>query len=351
MIMTINRCANPGLGLAVAASRIRFLPRDSSIVPNRTVPSVQKRSVGRKQMVLPKRRKEGADRGFTLIEMVMVMVITGLIAAVVAKFITLPVQGYFDSAARAELTDVADTALRRITRDLRLALPNSVRVTNAGGTVYLEFLLTKTGARYLGDDESPNTGTNPLSFTNNATLNFDVVGNGLMPTGIQTIVPGDSIVVYNLGPGQDPADAYNCVGAPVVCNRATVGAVAANTITLLTNPFANQPAAQQMRSPGHHFHVVNTPVTYACTPGATGTLRRYWNYAIQTTQPANVSASPLSGATTALLASGVTACNFDYINLPNLHSALVGLQLSLEHVNANSGTVTLNHQVHVDNTP
>ncbi|TAN77825.1 MAG: type II secretion system protein, partial [Gallionella sp.] len=63
--------------------------------------------------------------------MVMVIVITGIIGSMVAVFIKAPVQQYFDVARRADMTDTADTALRRITRDLRLALPNSVRVTGA----------------------------------------------------------------------------------------------------------------------------------------------------------------------------------------------------------------------------
>ncbi len=68
--------------------------------------------------------------GFTLIEMIVVIVITGIIAGVVAVFLKAPVQGYIDSARRAELTDIADTAIRRMARDVRTAVPNSVRVAS-----------------------------------------------------------------------------------------------------------------------------------------------------------------------------------------------------------------------------
>ncbi len=71
------------------------------------------------------------QRGFTLIEAVMVIAITGIVAAMVAIFIRTPIQGYFDLERRVEMTDTADTALRRIARDLRLALPNSVRTVAA----------------------------------------------------------------------------------------------------------------------------------------------------------------------------------------------------------------------------
>ena len=68
-----------------------------------------------------------AQRGFTLVEAIVVIVITGIIAAGVAVFIRAPVEGYVDSVARAELTDAADTALRRLSRDVNSALPNSLR--------------------------------------------------------------------------------------------------------------------------------------------------------------------------------------------------------------------------------
>src|SRR4051812_23958285 len=87
-----------------------------------------------------------AERGFTLIEMVIVIAITGIVGAIVAVFLRAPVEAYFDAANRADMSDTANTALRRISRELHLALPNSVRVS--GGNLVMEFLLTRTGGRY-----------------------------------------------------------------------------------------------------------------------------------------------------------------------------------------------------------
>lgn len=281
----------------------------------------------------------------------MVIVITGIIAAVVAVFIRAPVEGYLDAAARAELTDVADVALRRMARDIRLALPNSVRISVDGQ--YLELLLTRTGGRYLAEEDE--LGGRFLRF--DAVVDcvgtpddcrFDVIG--AMPTGSQAIVPNsDFIVVSNHGhePEFIPANAY--AGG----NLALVTAINGNTVTMATNPFAIQ--NPPMRSQSHRFQVVTTPVTYFCNGAANGagSLTRYWGYPIQAAQPINSAAAPLSsaGTSTALLATGVTGCTFSYENLANVHSGLIGLTIQLEVPNSGSGAVTLSHQVHVDNTP
>jgi MSHA biogenesis protein MshO len=275
--------------------------------------------------------------GFTLVEATIVIVITGIVAAIVAIFIRLPVQGYFNSVARAELTDEADLALRRIARDLRLALPNSVRVS-AGGTE-IEMLLTKSGGRYLAAEDNPTTG-NILDFSNGSTSKtFSVIGT--MPS----IAAGDSIVVYNMGEGYSPADAY--AGG----NRALVSAVGTSTVTLATNPFASQ--APKMRSPSSRFQVVTGPVTYRCSGN---TLTRYWNYTIQSSQPVTVAnLTSGSGARSALLASHIASgtgnCVFNANTLASRNSALVNLRLALSSANNDAGTVSLFHQVHVDNTP
>src|SRR3989338_3130689 len=150
-----------------------------------------------------------SSKGFTLVEMVMVIVITGIIGGIVAVFLTAPVRQYVDVARRAELTDIADTAFRRVTRDVRLALPNSVRVAgtcDGTTTCFLEFLPAPSGGRYRADidatdDVCPggNSDDDILSFTTTDTC-FEVLGQ--MPA----VAVGDQIVVYNLGIAG--ADAY-----------------------------------------------------------------------------------------------------------------------------------------------
>ena len=78
------------------------------------------------------------ETGFTLIELIVVIVISGVLALVTSQLIQRPVEMYQDQSSRARLVDRADTALVRISRELRDALPNSVRITCGGRC--LEFL-------------------------------------------------------------------------------------------------------------------------------------------------------------------------------------------------------------------
>jgi MSHA biogenesis protein MshO len=282
-----------------------------------------------------------ANRGFTLVEMIMVIAITGIIAGMVAVFIRAPVQGYLDMEGRAEITDVADTALRRMGREVRLALPNSIRVPAAAQNC-MEFLPTVTGGRYRAEVSTvAGSPGNPLDFST-ATTTFDVLGG-------MTSVPaaGDHVVVYNLGiPGSD-AYAGN--------NRAAIAVANAGGITLTAAklfPFS---------SPGNRFQVIpnaDQAVFYVCSGlidanpannvdaagNGIGTLSRLSTYGFNAATPAACPA--VAGAP--ILAQNVSGCVFTYSTLANQHSGLVSLQLSLTR---HSERVTLYHEVHVNNVP
>jgi MSHA biogenesis protein MshO len=278
-----------------------------------------------------------------------VIVITGILAGMVAVFIAKPVEGYVDSVRRAELTDAADVALRRITRDVRLALPNSLRVTAAGGVNYIEFIMTSGGGRYRSDGDGSTAG-NVLSFTT-PTASFDVMGS--LPAN-PSIAPSDYIVVYNLGAGDPPANAYDCGVAPALCtgatahcNRAQVSATWAGTNPLTLTAGTQTVFCSQfppLPSPSGRFNVVPNAVravTFAC-PTTAGNLTRQWNYGFNAAQ-----ATPPVGGTTALLA-GNASCTVDYTSVATGRNGLLYFQLTLT---SGGESVTLSQQIHVDNAP
>ena len=290
-----------------------------------------------------------SHRGFTLVEMIMVIVITGIIGGMVAVFLRAPVQQYMDVSRRADMTDIADTALRRVSRDLRLALPNSVRVTgacNGVGTCFIEFLPTTGGGRYrasVGAGPTAGCGSVANDVLNFAALDtcFEVLGT--MPPGITA---GDSVVIYNMT--SDPADTNP--NAYAGGNRSTVVTPTAATITINAIQFP-------FESPGNRFHVITRPVTYACDVAA-GTLTRYWGYAIQGSQ-ANVDTvgklitlvSPATATKgSALLANNVRDCRFNYdpLVVATQRAGLVTMRLAISRDNE---TVTLYSATHVSNQP
>jgi len=280
--------------------------------------------LGATRNAAPARRR--CSRGFTLVEAVTVIALTGIVGAMVGVFMKAPVTGYIGQARRAALTDAADLALRRMARELQRALPNSVRV-DATGTA-LEFLPIAEAGRYRAAPDDDGNG-DALDFDAPTDDRFDVLGPPV------TVAAGQQLVVYNLGlPG---ADAYE--GS----NRRALASAGAGLAALA---YATGGSQFPYASPGHRFHVVATPVSFACPPG-TGMLRRYAGYPIQPAQPAAAPPAALAGAGNALLADRAT-CRFAYDASAGARNGLVTITLTL----ADEGeSVTLLHQVHVDNSP
>jgi MSHA biogenesis protein MshO len=271
-------------------------------------------------------RSDKNQRGFTMVELIMVIVIMGVIGGMVSVFMKSPIDAYFDSARRAALTDVADTTVRRMARDIRKALPNTVRTpTTTPANQCVEFIPTKTGGRYRKDDVAAGDGTS-LNFLA-ADTSFNMLGsNNALPVD-EKIAKDDVIAVYNLG--FTGSDAYNQDNTSAVSADPVDGAETQISINNKLFPLA---------SGSNRFHVIPKDeiiVAYVCNG----------DKLYRTASNTFSSACPTSGA---VLADKVSSCNFVYNDTDLTRNALV--QITLKFTD-NNETVSLYHEVHVDNTP
>lgn len=267
--------------------------------------------------------------GFTLVEAILVIVITGILFSIVAVFIQRPIDGYVDTVRRAELSDAADTALRRMARDVRTALPNSMRTTTGGSSSCFEFLPLLGGGRYRAALSSGGTG-NVFDFTTASAFSFDVLANN----GLDSLPVGTNrVVVYNLG--ISGADAYNGDNSRVIAGLSGTSPTMQIDLTAgVTFPF---------ESPGRRFHVIpNYSVVYSC---ANNTLLR----STQAFTSSKMAACPSTGT---VLVDNVDCANtaFTYTPFVVQRNGLLSMTLTLK--NPTSGdSVLLYDEVHVNNVP
>ena len=274
-----------------------------------------------------------SQRGFTLIELIMVIVIMGVVGGMVSVFMKGPIDAYISGGRRAALTDTADTTVRRMARDLHKALPNSLRPCPTG-VKGVEFIPTKTGGRYRSE------GAGALIFSTPVT-SFNMLGDYANFAGApvpvdQKIAAGDVIVVYNLG--ITGADAY---AGDNVATVSSLGTVAANETPININS-----ATFPLASASNRFQVVpagEQMVSFVCSAG---NLYRTASNARTTTASC--------AATGAKIATNVDCDNtsFSISDSGNAlkRNALVSMRLTLQDSSTNE-SVTLQHEVHVDNTP
>jgi len=291
-------------------------------------------------------------KGFTLIELVIVIVISGILAGIITSFITQPVQGFIDLSRRATLVYSAESAMRRMQRDIRHALPNSIRV--AGGGTAIEMINTIEGARYRSAPP-PGAQDRRLQF-NIADTSFDTLGNFSADTFSNPNI--NYVAIYNIGSVDTGGAAINGANAYASVNASGTNVITPDGYTItLTNDAVNPNEDNisiddgtgggfqfSYASPNNRVYLIDSAISYVCNAGQ---LMRYTDYNF-TNKPTQV--VPPVGGTATLMADNIGNCAFTYNSGSPSRAGLMTLDLSV--TDADTGeTVRLLHQVHVDNAP
>jgi MSHA biogenesis protein MshO len=272
------------------------------------------------------------QRGFSLVELIVVIVLIGILGGIFAMQVLPAMRAYLAVGQRAALTGQADTALRRIVADVRRAVPNSLRVS---GSLCLELVPSSDGGRYRTDQDY-STATASGDFLDETTkkTSFDVLTKwNKQPSENDRIVIGNQNASDVHG-GENVGTVQSAVlsSTPVAAYRITLKDTGVRTPDNYTGArFSVVPGAEQT-------------VAYVCDISA-GTLRRVTYPSLS---PAPRCTAPSGNA--ALVATGVTACNFVYAANQGAtqQSGFVQLQLTLSR---KGESVPLTLGAHVDNTP
>ncbi|MFT7243042.1 MAG: MSHA biogenesis protein MshO [Candidatus Azotimanducaceae bacterium] len=254
--------------------------------------------------------------GFTLIELVVVIVLMSLISLAGVEVIRQSSQSYLKMSDRQALGNAARFVIERMSREFRLALPGSVRVSGA----CIEYMPIKVAGTYFSAPiESGSTVMTVVRVS--ADLETETGRIAIYPVGAD---------VYDLSTAILSPDAS--IGAPDVDNVSTITWSGSHTFSF--------------HSPTRRFYMVDSPVSY-CVDGEH--LFRYTNYGIAAVQPVVVDL-PAALPDRALLVNQVTGALTPFSAAePGLtRNAIVMLSLAFS---AAGESIEVTHEAHLRNVP
>ncbi|WP_035374046.1 prepilin-type N-terminal cleavage/methylation domain-containing protein [Pseudoduganella violaceinigra] len=293
---------------------------------------------------------KSSQYGFTLVELIVVMVVTGILAGILVVFFMPALNNYFASSRRAMLTDAADGVMRRMSRDIRISVPNSVDIRSSSQGPCIGMLPSSSGGRFRTDRDVAWDNAHPAAADQSKPATPGMTVAAFDATTAAEGAQNDWILIGN----QNYSDVYT------VANHGRLSAdlgpppdprLGIRRVTLQT------PMPVPRGYDGARFFVVPAAqqvVAYICSNAGldakgngSGILYRVWGHAI--------GAAPLTCPTatqgvTPVVATKVSACSISFTPNPGATqlSGLAEVDLTLTEANEN---VRLHFSVIVDNAP
>lgn len=273
-------------------------------------------------------------RGFTLVELVITMVVLGILAVGVSSYIGLGSRMYADASEREQVLGQSRFVAERIVRELRNAVPGSVRIGEVTGVLHcLEFVMPMASGIYSELPLAPDSGTD-------LTLHLFNWNNALL---------AQPLVVY----AQTNADIYGSSAA-----RATLNATVTNSAQI-TSPQNGATVKLQLNSahsftygsPERRFYILQQPVSYCLQQGQ---IYRYSGYGFNANQPLPPAGNGVlmaDGVQNNLVASPGNAVQYPFRSVQAVltRNAVVNLYLNFGSVTTDD--MFFNYEVHLANVP
>ena len=249
-------------------------------------------------------------KGFTLIELIITIVLIGIVAGLGVNIIVPIVTGYTDTRNKNFLYNEAKFSFERIDRELRNAIPNTIRVSSDNTSI--QFALFLDAAYY---DNVSNNGDNTDNISYDGTDNLTI---------------GSKISIYNT------ASNYFFTNTSSEQRIYTINALT----TSGSNKIAKLDKEIISNSPYKRLFIINTPVTL-CKQG--NNILRCFGYQIEDDYHCNDGTGTCN-----VLTSYVNNVSFQYIAGTTERTAMVKISLTLTKDDL---TLTYNHEVHIRNVP
>jgi MSHA biogenesis protein MshO len=276
--------------------------------------------------------------GVTLVELIIAVALTAIVVSFGVSFIATPVQALETASQRELLANDAALANAALGRDLRAALPGSVRARRVGSLLAVELLRVIDTSSVLPDSLA--SGAAQALQLGAPDDSFETLGS-FPATALPLNTRSLRLALHDPASAISPYGGAGTISVAGTRIRVTAGSVAGQSLVQLT-PATNFTSIGLQR----RLYLLSGPVTWLCEP-ASGQLRRFAGYTIAANQSQRDTAAKLlaAGAQLALTATNVSSCQFSLQALATARQTTATLTVQLTR---GTETLSASHTVVID---